>query len=313
MLLIPIAWQVAIRLIWHPASPFAAEDLHQILRYGPSFAFSVLDTAISQTIGDTHLTAALLVAIVLGTVALLSPKQFRPRTPWTTEIAGALALTLILTMLLLIVGRLSRGVELSSAGGYSYLILTTLLPLSGILLGHLARSRVSQAAVLIAFIALSLIGLATIADSARDLAAWKLAEERLMVTAAAHLTSHLEVYPEQVPVPVTAPMVSQEQIRLWTASGQLDARNTGQMESAGSLNMQWRIGSSSSPSGECQDAGPGQTVDIPVGANTDSARTAWVRCRPSVPESQAVRRFLLPAGVVLLESLARRPARLTVN
>jgi len=96
--LIPVVWQVVVRVVWQPVNPFAAEDLHQILRSGPAFAYSILDVAVSQTVGDNHLTSAILVVVTLGTLALLSTDGLRPLTRWSRSIAGALALAPILTI-----------------------------------------------------------------------------------------------------------------------------------------------------------------------------------------------------------------------
>lgn len=311
---LPILWLLVAYVVWHPANQYAVEDLQQILRAGPAFAYAILDVAIRQTIGEAHLSATILGALVLGTIALLSPMVFGPRTGRTVPIIGALGLATLMTMFLLIIGRLGRGPELASTGGYSYLFLATLLPVSGILLGHLARSRSSLIAVMGLYVAIGLIGVATIADTAHDLSTWKVGGERLMLTAAAQLTDQVAVFPEQIPVPETAPTVDQGQIRTWTADGQLDAEIAGPAESDQiSLNVQWRAAPSTGGLGECRDMTAGQTAEIPRDATVEVlARQLGGAVDLRYPASTALRRFALPAEAITLESLSHRSASLTI-
>jgi hypothetical protein len=313
--LIPVVWQVVVRVVWQPVNPFAAEDLHQILRSGPAFAYSILDVAVSQTVGDNHLTSAILVVVTLGTLALLSTDGLRPLTRWSRSIAGALALAPILTMLLLILGRLSRSAILASGGGYSYLFLASLVPLAGILLAHVGRSRVSSVAILTGFATLSLIGVATITDAARDLSTWKTAEERLLLTSAAGIADNLDVFPEQIPVPDTAASLTQAQLRSWITDGRIDAGVAGQTESDQvSLNLQWRVQPTTSTGDECRDVAIGETIDVPRrSAAVLRARVPGSSADLRYVGSPAVRRFSLPSDAVVLESLADRSTSLTVG
>lgn len=118
-----------------------AKDDHRRRRLGPGFAFAVLDTAISQTTAETHLTGALLTVLGVGILAMLSSGAHSRRTVLSSRATSVLALATILSIGSLVVGRLGGGIAQASGGGYSYLVLATILPLGGILIAHLARSR----------------------------------------------------------------------------------------------------------------------------------------------------------------------------
>jgi len=310
---IPVAWQLVIRLVWAPANPYAAGSLGEILRVGPSFIFSVLDTAISQTVGYQPMSAALLVSIAVGTLALLFGHVSR-HTRLAGPVIGTLALATVVSMAALVAGRLGRGAELAGGGGYSYLFLATLIPMVGILLGQLARSKAALFAVAGMMVVISSIGYGKITDDARALSAWKLDGERLIQASAALLVEGLPTYMEQMPVPDTAPTVSQDMIRFWVAAGQLDALpvSPGATDQA-SLNMQWRLIPGQEVAGQCISPVIGEHIAVPPGAELSvSGLSSGTAITIHYPTSPAQRQFDLSNSVSVLQSVAARAASVSV-
>jgi hypothetical protein len=311
---IPLAWQVVVRVVWAPSDPFAATSLEQILRDGPAFAYSVLDAAISQTLAESHLSAALLVAMGIGTLAVVSAAGSR-RTPLAERVATALAVATVLSMLVLIAGRLGRGVEQASAGGYSYLFLATLLPLAGLLLGHVSRSRAAVVGSTGLLLVLSLIGVAVFARSAIALSGWRLSGERLMETAAASLDDGLSTYSDQMPVPDTAPTVTQSQLRSWAMRGWLNAVDMGSVESDQvSLNLQWRTAVAADLVGTCRDVAAGSTFAIRYNSPIFVlALQPGSTFELQYPNSEAKRRLDVPNTPAAIQTLAQRDAVATAE
>jgi hypothetical protein len=315
---IPIGWEIGSRLVWPQAQVniYAATGLGQILRDGPAFAYAALDLAISQTLGETHFTSAVLTALVLGSLALISVGPGWRRTAVSGRVVIALAVSAILTMLALVAARLSYGIVLVTYGGYSYLFLASLLPIGGILLGHIARSRAALLGVAGVFLTVSLIGVVTINDNAKALGTWKLNGARLMQTAAAELNAGMPTYADQLPVPGTAPTVSQDKLRSWAVSGQLDAAIAGPGEvDQVSLNMQWRVAPTDQTAGVCRDLGAGESFAVPVGASPSIlGLQLGTAVNLRYANSTAVRQFDVPAtGVVSLQTVSQRAAIVTVQ
>ena len=312
---VPLGWLLLVRVIWAPGNIYAAHDLGEILRLGPAFAFSVVDVAITQTLGDSHFSAALLVAMAIGILAVLRASLRSMTTGLAGQVIGTLALATILTMLALIAGRLARGSELSSGGQYSYLFLVTLFPIAGILLGQPAQSRSSVVAIVLTMAVITVMGIATISDGARSLSDWRLNGARVMQAAAAQLAQGLPTYPDQVPVPDTAPTVSQDRLRSWVASGALDP-NRGPTDASdqASLNMQWRLVAGVGALGQCQSLGSGAQVSVPPAASISLADVApGTVVSVQYPTSPALRRFGLSSPVSALQSVADRAALLSVE
>jgi hypothetical protein len=312
---IPLGWEAISRLVWAPQDPYAASGLGQILREGPSFTYSILDMAISQTVGDTHMSSALLAFLVLGTLTLISVNVRWRRTPLSGRIVAALAIAAILTMFSIIVARLSLGSAAWSGGGYSYLFLVSLLPVGGILLGHLARSKSALVGSAGVFLAITMIGAVTISDNAASLQSWKADGARLMQTAAAELDAGMSTYPDQVPVPGTAPTVSQQQIRMLAASGELDKAVAGPVEiDQLSLNVQWRIVPAGQTTGICRDLAPGTAFEMSAGASVSMVGlgpSAAVELR--YPSSIAVRQVQVPGTASNLETLSQHTGIVTIQ
>jgi hypothetical protein len=312
---IPVAWQVLVRVVWSTPAADGAHSLDQILRDGPVFVFAILDTAISQTIREPHMTAAILTALIGGALVLFSAAPASRRTSATGRVLGALVLASVLSMFILVIGRLSRGPDLSSGGGYSYLILVTLFPLAGVLLGHATRSRAALVGVSGALVIVAMMGLVTLSDNVTDLSKWKLDGAHLMQTAAAQLVRGIPTYREQIPVPETGPTVSQAELGSWTKAGQLDAAVIGQAEADQvSLNMQWHMTEAPGVAGDCRDVAAGDRALISEGVNPvlialQPGATADLR----YPDSGASRTLNVPDVAMRLESLSQRPAVLSVR
>ena len=303
---IPMAWELIAQSVWAEPRPFAAHDPVQLLLEGPAFAYGILDRAITDTLNLTTMTSAVMTVLVLGTLALLSVGPRWHRTPLSGRVVAALSLAVIVTMVALVASRLSRGVALSAVGGYSYLFLVALFPLSGILLAHVARTRAALAGAAGIFVVVAMIGLAVINANARDLGDWKISGQLLMQTAAAELEAGTPTFPEQIPVPDTAPTVDQEWLRTLVSTGQIPAVVAGPVQvDQVSLNMQWRVVSTDQTTGVCQGLLSGQTARVPAGASV-----TMIGRRPAQPST-----FDIPTAQPCGTSLCRtnqcvwRPSR----
>jgi hypothetical protein len=308
---IPLGWEVINRLVWAPQDPYATRGLGQILDQGPSFAYTILDTAISQTLHETHLSSVVLAALVLGTLTLLSLDLRWRRTAMSGRIVTALALVAILTMLSLIVTRLSLP---TNGAGYSYLFLVSLVPVSGILLGHIARSRAALVGIGTVYLAIRLMGVGAFHANAAGLQSWKTNGAHLMQTAAAELNAGMPTFQDQIPAPDTAPTVTQERLRELSASGQLDATIVGPVEADQvSLNMQWRLVSATQPAGDCRDLSAGDSFTVPVGTSV-----SMIGLSPSAAvdlqytSTSSLRQFQVPTSAASLETLSQRSATVVV-
>jgi hypothetical protein len=311
---IPLGWEVINRLVWAPADPYAATGLGQILDQGPSFAYAILDTAISQTLHETHLSSVVLAALVLGTLTLLSLDLRWRRTAMSGRIVAALALAATLTMFSLIVARLSLPVASWNGGGYSYLFLASLVPVGGILLSHIARSRAALLGVGTVFLAISLMGVGAFHANAAGLQTWKTNGGHLLQTAAAELNAGMPTLQDQIPAPDTAPTVTQERLRALAASGQLDATIVGPVEAdQASLNMQWRLVPASQAAGSCRDLTVGESFPVPVGTVVSMAGLSpGAAVDLQYTSTSALRQFPVPSTSVTLQTVSQRPAVATV-
>ena len=308
---IPLGWEVINRIVWAPQDPYAATGLGQILDQGPAFAYSILDTAISQTLHETHLSSVVLAALVLGTLTLLSLDLRWRRTAMSGRVVAALALAVILTMLSLIVARLSLP---TNGAGYSYLVLVSLVPVGGILVGHIARSRAALLGIGAVFLIISLMGVGAFHANAAGLQSWKTNGGHLMQTAAAELNAGMPTFQDQMPVPDTAPTVTQDRLRELADAGQLDAMIIGPVETDQvSLNMQWRLVSEGQAAGTCRDLTVGESFAVPVGTVLSiNGRGPGATIDLRYTSTSASRQFAIPIAVVSLKTLSQRPAVATV-
>lgn len=305
---VPLVWLLVVRMVWAPVNPYGASSIDQVLRLGPGFAFTVLDTAISQTFGGVP-TVAVLVALTTAVGAAL----WKPRMQPARQVVGTLTLATLASIAVLVIGRLGLPQTVARGGGYSYMLLLTIVPLIGITLGQFARSKVSVVAAVVIVVPIALLGYGRLTETARDLSAWRQQGARLMQASAVLLTRGAPVYSDQVPVPETAPTVSQAVIRSWVASGRLDAVDSGQVTGDQvSLNMQWRLGPDAELGGDCTSLGTGQQIDIsPGAAPAVSAPDAPAAVAVRYPTSPAVRRFEL-ATASTIQSVASRDAVVSI-
>lgn len=310
---IPLGWEAINRLVWAPADPYAATGIGQIVSQGPSFAYSILDTAISKTLHQAHLSTVVLAALVLGTLMLIVDARWR-RTAVSGRVVASLALAVILTMLSLIVARLSLPAASSSGGQYSYLFLVSLVPMGGILLAHVARPKTAVLGIGAVLLAISLLGAHTFYVNAVGLQSWKTNGGQLLQTAAAELNAGMPTYQDQIPVPDTAPTVTQERLRSLAETGQLDAVIVSPLDvDQVSLNMQWRLDSTGQSAGVCRDLAAEDHFSVPVGTSpwiTGLSPGAAVDLR--YPSSDAVRQFAIPSTAANLQTLSQRPGLATV-
>ena len=311
---VPVGWQLLVRIVWAPALTYAPTGIDDVLRTGPAFAFTVLQTAISQTIRIPDLSGPLLVALLVGTLALLAGVG-RRAVPRSRLIVGTLTLATGLSMTALIAGRLGRGVDEAGSGRYSYLFLTTLIPVSGILVGQFTRRRSVLIATAAAMLTLAIVGQFKLADDAASLSAWKQHGRALMQATAALLIHGAPAFPDQVPAPGTAPTVSQARLHSWAAAGLINASGTDPTSvDQASLNMQWRLVPTASITGACVSGSTGDQFPVPAdtslfisGSSTDTAVTIRYSTSP------ASRRFEIGEQAWQVESVATRPALLTID
>lgn len=275
---------------------------------------SILDNAISKTLHEAHLSAVVLAGLALGTLALILVARWR-RTTLSGRVVASLALAAILTMLSLVVARLSLPAASSSGGQYSYLFLVSLVPLGGILLAHVARPKAALLGIGAVLLAISLLGVHTFYANASGLQSWKTNGGELMQTAAAELNAGMPTFQDQIPVPDTAPTVTQERLRSLAESGQLEAMIVTPVDADQvSLNMQWRVVSSGQPGGVCRDLSAGDSFAIPVGTVVSMiglSPGAAVDLRYT--STSVLRHFEVPSTSASLETLSQRTAVVTVE
>ncbi|HJX52018.1 MAG TPA: hypothetical protein VJ801_04565 [Polyangia bacterium] len=312
---IPLGWEAISHFVWAPQDIYAATGLGQILREGPAFAYSILDAAISQTLPKTHLSVVVLAALVVSTLTLLSVPVRLRRTAMSGLVVATLAMVVLLTLLSLVVARLSLPAGAASGGQYSYLVLVSLVPIGGILVGHVARSRAVLVGAAGALLVISLIGGRAFLREADALASWKTNGAHLMQAAAAELNAGMPTFPDQLPVPDTAPTVSQERLRSLTASGQLDTVIATPADAdQASLNMQWRLVPTGQPAGACRDLSAGQSSAVPMGTSV-----SMIGLNPGAAvdlqytSSYAVRKLELPSTVASLETVSQRAVVVTAE
>jgi hypothetical protein len=255
-----------------------------------------------------------LAALVVGALTLLSVPVRLRRTAMSGLVVATLAMVVLLTLLSLVVARLSLPPGAASGGQYSYLVLVSLVPIGGILVGHIARSRAVLVGAAGVFLVLSLIGGRAFLREADALASWKTNGAHLMQAAAAELNAGMPTFPDQLPVPDTAPTVSQERLRSLTASGQLDTVIATPADAdQASLNMQWRLVPMGQPGSVCRDLSAGQSFAVPAGAPVSMiALNPGAAIGLQYPGSSAVRRFDVPNTVASLQTLSQRPANVVV-
>lgn len=311
----PVAWSLISKAIWHPAYKYAATSAGQVLRDGPSFAYAVIDTAITQTFRTGGLTPAVLVALFIGALSSMR-SDIQVRAVASVLVIECLLLALFFSIGIMVIGRLNQGAELSASGGYSYMLLATLFPLAAALLGHVASSRPATVIIAALFTLLALMGVTTLADEARALSSWKLEGQRLTQTAAAELAGHPVTYMDEIPVPETAPGVTQRQLKVWEKEGKIDARIAGPLEVAQiSLNTQWRIEAASGVGHLCRTVAAGASTLVQPHGDTLLLRsgTDWANVDLTYPGLTARRRFVVSPGLWSLESVATRPATLIAS
>ena len=312
---IPLGWEAINHVVWAPPDIYAATGLNQILRDGPAFAYSILGPAISQTLHVKYVSALALLVLTVGTLLRVAVDLRRRHASMPGIVMAGLALAAILTILSLVVARLSLPTGSAGDGQYSYLVLVCLVPIGGILIAPVARSRVTLIGVAGVFVAVSLAGAWTFYRSADGLESWKTNGQHLMQTAAAELAAGTPTFEDQIPVPDTAPTVSQERLRALATSGQLDEAIGAPVDvDQVSLNMQWRLVPTGPTSGVCRDLAVGSSFTVPVGApvsmiGLSPGAAAVLRYN----SSGAVRQFLVPSSAVTLESVSQRTAVLTVE
>ena len=311
---IPLGWLVVSRLVWAAPDPYAATGLGQILSQGPWFAYSLLDTAISWTLLETHLSFVVLAGLVVGTLTLISVDVRRRLTAMSARVVEGLALATILTMASLIVARVSLPQDFWNRGNYSYLFLPSLVPIGGILLAHIARPKAALVGAGVVLVTISLLGAATFYAISPSLHARKTNGENLLRTAAAELNAGMPTFADEIPAPDTAPTVTQQRLRSLAESGQLDATIVGSAETdQESLNMQWRLVSVGQPAGVCRDLSAGDGFAMPIG------EYAWMTgLKPDAAiylrymNSDALRELKVPSTAVILQTLSQRQAVITV-
>lgn len=311
----PLAWEAINRIVWAPQDPYAATGIGQILREGPAFAYSIFDTAISLTLQETHLSSVVLTALVLGTLGLISADLRWRRTAMSGRVVIALALASIFTTLSLVVARLSLPPSSWGGAGYAYLILVTLVPIGGILLAHIARTRATLLGIGCLLLVITLMGANTFHANAAGLQSWKTNGEQLLQTAAAELNAGMPTFPDQNPVPDTAPTVTQDRLRALAASGQLDGLVASPVDADQvSLNMQWRLVGVDQPEGICRNLSAGQSFDMSVGASASMVGLSpGAAVDLQYTSSSATRHLTIPNATTSLQTVSQRSAIATIG
>jgi hypothetical protein len=276
--------------------------------------YAVLNAAIAPTLKVPHVSLFVLVALGLGTIALIFSDPRVRKTPFSGRLAIAAAGRLALTLGSLVVARLSLPEGSWGGGSYNYLLLPLLLLLAGVLLVQIARHRKAVLAVGACFLVVALVGANTFRGQSRGLVDWKSDGERLMRSAAASLIAGEPVYADQFPAPSTAYKVSPDGVRRLVAEGLLaPERGNAVTHDQALLNMQWRL-VPASLAGECRQLAQGQSFQIPAaGRAVLTATGSETSIVVQYSTSAAGRSFALPGSPVALETVSTRPGEVLVQ
>jgi hypothetical protein len=125
----------------------------------------------------------------------------------------------------------------------------------------------------------------------------------------------MPTFPDQNPVPDTAPTVTQDRLRALAASGQLDALVASPVDADQvSLNMQWRLVGVAQPEGTCRELSAGEGLAIGVGASASIVGLSpGAAVDLQYSSSSATRHLAIPDATTSLQTVSKRSAVATIG
>ncbi|MBF4633326.1 hypothetical protein ITJ38_02795 [Agreia pratensis] len=310
-ILIPSTWFVLSRVLYTIPSYNSAHSIAQILRDGPEFIFALLNKAVADSIPvSDSFTTPLIVLSTVGVIFYLGGRGGPVGSSRARRTFLFLLISLVLSLAITLVGRLSRNLAESASGGYTYFILIVAIPLFVAMMVRLFSAR----RLAIAMVVLLLAGSATInivgfQDDAQGLAAFK-APNPVLLSGAAYLASEdFPVIGDDPPSPSLAPTVPWSELRNMAKNGRISAVEPEQpVEDQLSLNLQWESSDATGSLGDCSPVvnvgaiavHPGSTLRVESADGSASSFTL------TYPTSDAKREFPLPQGGLTLATVAER-------
>ncbi|MGA1835549.1 hypothetical protein VD659_01330 [Herbiconiux sp. 11R-BC] len=322
--LIPAVWFVLVRLLWKIPSYNSAHDLGQVLRDGPDFVFGLLNKAINDSIPiDASFTTAIIVVSSLGVLAFLARRPTPGGSSRARRTYLFLLLALTLSLVITLVGRLSRDLADSTNGGYNYFILIAAIPVFvASIVRFTSGSRIAVGTIVLLLAGWTAIGAAHFDTSARDLAAWKTSNPALLDGAAYLSLNGFPVASDAAPSPAQAPTVSWSELQAMAAGGKLDPAPPATLTADElSLTMQWT--SSTTPASvptACEVVEPHSAASVSPGVTQlvatpvpGTTATAGAVLTIQYPTSAASRAVAVAEGGTEITSVVDRSATLTTG
>jgi hypothetical protein len=317
--LIPAAWFVLVRVFWEVPSQNSAKSIGQILADGPEFVYALLARAIDDSLPLTASVAPAVVVVgALGVVAFLAVRPSTVERPRARRTFLFLLLALVLSLVITLVGRLSRNLAESASGGYSYFILIAAIPLVVMVVGWVgSRTRIASAAIVVLLLGWAAVGSSALTSASASFAAWKSTNVALVTGAASLAEDGYPVASDAAPSPALAPFLTWSDVEALRAAGKIDAvAPSTPVADQLSLNVQWTAGEPESPApSSCAIIPPHGTGTVPADTPavltsvSDAASTATL----SYPSSASSRAIPVTPTGTQLDSVSKRAATLTAG
>ncbi|MCS5734896.1 hypothetical protein [Herbiconiux daphne] len=315
--LIPAVWFVLARVFWTIPSYNSAHSITQVLRDGPEFVYALLNKAVNDSIPvSDSFTTPLLVVSTLGVIAYLAVRNAPVGSSRARRTYLFLLVGLVLSLVITLVGRLSRDVAESASGGYSYFILIAAIPLFVATIARfVSATRLAVAVIVLLLAGWSAINIVGFGEDARGLADWK-ASNAALLTGAAYLSQQeFPVVADAAPSPGLAPTVTWSELTGMVDAGRIDGEEPSQLTADQvSLNVQWAAVEADADAGtSCSTVPANTTVAVAEGTDLEIAPIdgAATSATLAYPTSDATRSIAVPADGTELESVAGRPATVT--
>lgn len=320
-ILIPSIWFVCARTFWIIPSYNSAHDLAQILRDGPEFIFALLNKAVNDSIPvEASFTAPLLLVSSVGVIAFLASRGPHPGSSRARRTYLFLLVALVLSLVITLVGRLSRDLQESASGGYSYFILIAAIPLFVVTIARFFNgTKIAVTLIVLLLAGWTAINVVSLGDTARGLASWKAGNAALLTGAASLSPQNYPVISDgALPSPDLAPTVTWAELVDAVSEGHLTGSTPSQLTADQlSLNLQWRTETSSGAKGaECSILEPHQNIVLDsteVRVTPADPGTTATSVTLEYPTSTASRLIQVPTEGNELASVADRNATLTAS
>jgi hypothetical protein len=317
-ILVPSIWFGISQLFLVTPTGDGASSTSQVLSSGPYFFYALLDRAISDSFPvGASVTAAILVAAVVGAIAFLGLRPGGIAAGRARRLYALMALALALSLLITMMARLSRNLEASASGTYSYFILILAIPLAvTTVAGFFAVRRLATAVIVLGLLGWGAVGVIALRSDS-DALSEATTTNRDLVEGAAYLsqTSFPVVDPAAPPSAVYAPTLSWSTVAARAAQGKLSpveppAEALDQL----SLSLQWGAAPASGGTfTQCATVAPHESAQVPNDSRTVVLADAPTTVTLSYDTSAAVQSFAIEAVGTRLTSTAGRSAYITAG